>query len=136
MTLWSPNPNKLNTVFGPKNKHQLYGLDNTRSILEWAIHKDSGVIHCIDKNDFDSPKTFGSRLKRLESDGYLVIKHEMVDEYYNVHEMVLTANGEKLLMELREKDPFHSLRTRVSNILWVVVTSMITTLVVLKIKGN
>ncbi|WP_320034319.1 hypothetical protein [Halarcobacter sp.] len=47
----------------------------------------------------------------------------------------LTTSGHKLLDELREKSKRGQLKKRVTNIIWTITTAIITTLIVLKIKG-
>lgn len=128
--MWN-NPNKLNDPFNH---------NTCRGILEQvAYYHPQTVILCFRKDENSLANSFGSKLKKLEDDGYIVtklIEYEKDEDLFQIDSMALTADGEKLLMELRSKDFTNRFKDNFFNLLWVILTAIATTLITLKIKGN
>ncbi len=119
----------------------VFGLDSVQGYLEFAnseLRNKSMLVFPIDEeNDFSSAYF---KLKQLEREGHIEAKWEEAtnssgESHYKIKQMALTTSGHKLLDELRVKSRRGKLLMRLSNLFWIVLTSMVTTLVVLKLKG-
>lgn len=80
------------------------------------------------------------QLTQLEKEGYVVLKWVAgkVDdglELLELKQIALTTSGHKLLGELRAKSRLGKVKERLSTILWAAASSVVTTLVVLAVKG-
>ena len=84
--------------------------------------------------------SFYSQLMQLEKDGYVTLVWEpFVNERMNdglqLAQAMLTVSGHKLLQELREKSAPGRVKKRVVDLVWIVLTSIATTLAVLWVRG-
>lgn len=80
------------------------------------------------------------QLIQLEKDGLIVTQWEPGSSYdgkanVTLKQISLTIAGQKLLNELMAKSRSGRLKERFHTLLWAVVASIITTLIVLAIKG-
>jgi len=117
-----------------------YSFHNNRYVLELAERYDDGrMYHSFDPQDCKRLSFVGSRVQTLERDGYIVVRYSDREfdgrKLKQIDSMVLTAKGEKELIELRSKDPIRSLATRIHNLGWVVVTSIITSIITVWVLG-
>jgi DNA-binding PadR family transcriptional regulator len=80
------------------------------------------------------------QLTQLEKEGYVVLEwvagkvHDGL-ELLELKQIALTTSGHKLLGELRAKSRLGKVKERLSSILWAAASSVVTTLVVLAVKG-
>jgi DNA-binding PadR family transcriptional regulator len=80
------------------------------------------------------------QLLQLEREGLIQLEWEPHStgagrELLRLRQIALTTNGHRLLQELQAKSRLGQVKKKVGDLLWVVITSIITTLVVLKIRG-
>lgn len=84
-----------------------------------------------------------NQLNRLKREGYLVLEwgpyesqdDDLADAVF-LKQISLTTAGHKLLDELRAKSKAGRWKQRLGDLVWVVVTSIVTTLVVLWLSGG
>jgi hypothetical protein len=139
---------------------QSWGLDSVQGLLEFA--ENPGNIFKIvfdtnDINDFSSPYF---HFKQLEKEGYLNIqwleyastdkktesngniyialisdedKSRLKGNEVLMNQVSLTTSGRNLLEDLRQKAKLGTLKKRIIDLLWVIATAIITTLITLKI---
>lgn len=96
-------------------------------------------VMILANDGYDDASTFESRLKRLSDDGFVDVRTSMDDKekgYYKIDSMALTASGEQMLISLRNNDFLIKFRNNIFSLFWVISTSILTTLVVLKLQGN
>lgn len=119
----------------------LFGLDSVQGYLElpeWYA-KRYVVFSCdpADRERFDS---MYFQLLQLEKDGLIVVewKPESSDgrELLTLRQVSLTTAGHKLLGEIKAKSRSGRLKERFVTLAWAIVASVITTLIVLVIKGG
>jgi len=79
-------------------------------------------------------------LEQLQADGYITA----LWEDYTAHEgkpalqlrqISRTVSGHALFNKLKDRTPFSMIRKRLIDLTWIVVTTIVTTLIVLTIKG-
>ena len=118
----------------------LLGFDTVQDYLELACwYCEGGVNFICTQDDKASYKSMYSELNQLEKEGYLLVEWEpyaLEDEPDGVllKQITLTAAGHKLLEELNERTKTGRLKKRISELAWVIVTSIATTLVVLWLR--
>lgn len=118
-----------------------HNIDVVRRYLEMAdTYHEGHVIWVCKKEDEDRHGSMLFHLNQLEKDGYIKTEwgkcstHDEIDAL-ELLQISRTVNGHKLLDALKEKTPIGSLKRKVLDIVWVAITTIITTLIVLKIKG-
>ncbi|MHC4123901.1 MAG: hypothetical protein ACYSSI_10035 [Planctomycetota bacterium] len=119
-------------------RKDFFGIDSIQGLLELATwYSPDSVQFCCNLSDKNSHDSMYFQLLQLEKEGYLNLEWEPYEEDKTVQlsKISLTTQGRKLLEELKAKSKSGRLKQRLINLFWVVVTSIITTLVVLKIKG-
>ena len=118
-------------------KRGLLGLDSIQGLLElstWYVGDDGGYITLSKKTSGHSGRNFET-LKQLEKEGYVTLKFlDENNEGVKLESVTLTISGHKLLAELRDKSAKGRLKKRLGDLVWVILTSVLTTLVVLWIK--
>lgn len=117
------------------------GLDSIQGFLEWAqdyeVERHYGITVAVPE-DIDQHDSITFTLKQLSNDGDISITFLDSDaEGWGgpIDQMSLTPQGHKHLDDLIKKSYWWSLRTRLVNLLWIVVASSVTTVVVLEIRG-
>ena len=127
--------------FFAKDMHTMIGLDSIQGYLEMAHWYHKGHIKFADnrknKNEHWSILFI---LNQLEDEGYIKTewieyKNDEDENYLELKQISLTTSGHKLLDELREKSKRGKLKKRIANIGWTIITTILTTLLVLKLKG-
>ena len=121
--------------------HQ-FGLDSVQGYLElpeW-YGKRRVIFACdpADSSNFDSMYFY---LLQLEKDGFLITEwapKETSDgkELLTLKQISLTTSGKKLLSELKAKSRTEKLKNRLITLVWTIITSVLTTLAVLAVKGG
>ncbi len=137
--------NFYRTTLIPKNG---LGIDSIQGFLEMANwYNDCRTILVCNKKDKDKHGTVFFILNQLEKDGIVNIEWSYnsfpndkdMKDMLELKQISLTVQGYKLLDELQNKSKFGSLKIRIKNLIWIVlttiITAIITTLVVLKFKG-
>lgn len=122
------------TTFIPGNG---FGTDSIQGWLEFSLGYDrrEWEVSC-GKNDTESHSSPYFMLNQLKSEGYLYLEWETrKDGGHTISQLSLTVDGHKLLDELKLKSKSGTLKKRITDLSWVVVTTICTTLLVLKIKG-
>ena len=114
------------------------GIDSIQGILELALWYEGGGIKlnfsAVEKNYSHSQL---NAIRRLEKEGYIIVQYsERVDNFLQLESIALTVSGHKLLNELQDKSSSGKLKKRITDLLWIIITTIITTLVVLWIKGD
>lgn len=118
-----------------------FGLDSIQGYLEMAAWYDAseGVFVCSKAES----ETFGSMLHTLEQlqrDGYVELS--WLDETINdehllkLKQVALTVKGHSLLREIAKETRIAKFRKRTVDLLWVVVTTIVTTIVVIHLNGK
>jgi hypothetical protein len=117
-----------------------FGLDSVQGYLElpeW--YGKHHVIIAFDPTDRERFDSMYFQLLQLEKDGLIVIQWEPRSydgkELLTLKQISLTTAGQKLLAELKAKSKLGKLKERLVTLLWAVVASILTTLLVLAIKG-
>ena len=118
----------------------MFGLDSTQGYLEFAdYYSADDVIIVFSKSDENDFSTHLYKLKQLESEGYIKVDWKPYeseeDDRVIIKQICLTTSGKELLDKLHKSSKFGNLKGKVINLIWVVLTSIVTTLVVLEIKG-
>lgn len=119
-----------------------FGLDSIQGYLELAEwYHNRGVIFSCGLEQKTTLNSMYSRLSQLEKEGHLLLVWEDQTDYegqpsLKLKEISLTTSGHKLLAELRAKSKLGKIKERLSTILWAAISSVITTLIVLAIKGK
>ena len=109
--------------------------------LEMAnSYEDNYFSICCDLEDKNKHNSMLFILSKLEADELNDIdwedfKAEEGKKYLQIKQLSLTVKGLQLLEEIKKNSKFGKLKLRVANMLWVIVTTILTTLIVLKIKG-
>jgi hypothetical protein len=128
-------------IFYRKTLFQNRSLDSIQAILE--IHEQygtpSGCYLCFAVADKGDPHSTLAHILRLQDEGYVRTTWDS-DQYSDrnllkLESISLTIEGYKLLEELKAKSKWGNLKKKISDLFWVVVTSIVTTLVVLWIKS-
>ena len=122
-------------------KDPLLGLDSIQGYLEMAHWYHKGYVTLVDSvNNTSEHGSMIFILNQLKKDDLINLelveyKNDDGEDFLKLKQISLTTSGHKLLDELREKSKRGQLKKRISNILWTMITTIITTLVVLKLKG-
>lgn len=119
-------------------KTDWFGLDSIQGILYFIDRYSDGSFLCFDQSTVSDVTGIYFYFQQLEKDGYVVLN--LIPKGNNPNILILrsaalTINGRKLLDELTAKSKSGSVKKRLIDILWIVVVSMITTLIALWIKG-
>ena len=120
-------------------KH-FFGLESVQDYLELAKNYKEGSVNLVcDKNDETKYESVLFNLKQLEKDEVIITEwedyvNERIDGWV-LKQVSLTVKGHKLLDECVSKSKFGSLKTRITNLFWVVITAICSTLIVLQVKG-
>jgi hypothetical protein len=129
------------TRFFAKDMHTMLGFDSIQGYLEMAHWYHKGNIKFADNhNNKDEHWSIIFILNQLEDEGYIKTewieyKNDENEDYLELKQISLTTSGHKLLDELREKSKRGQFKKRIVNIAWTVITTIVTTLIVLKLKG-
>lgn len=122
--------------------HSDYKQNVIREYLEMAeTYHNGSVIWVCPKSDKTRHGSMLFHLTQLEEDGYITTewsdcKTHDGSEALELLQISRTVKGYNLLDKLKVKTPIGSIKKRVIDILWVVITTIITTLIVLAIKGK
>jgi hypothetical protein len=132
----------MRTLFRRKLvREDFFGLDSVQGYLEMAAwySADSGVRFVVRESDRTRPDSMLSEILRLESEGYVDVQWEPYGDANSDQQMLrritLTTAGHKLLAELQETSASGKLKKRLSDLVWVIVVSVLTTLLTLQVKG-
>lgn len=120
------------------------GIDSLQGILECATwyagpgSPGGSVVFCASRDDAQQPDSLLATICRLEDEGFLQAIWGPEDEggVIQLESLTLTVAGHKLLAELREKTAAGRLKRRLSDLLWIIVVSILTTLATLQVKGD
>lgn len=118
----------------------LFGIDSVQGLLELATwYNGRRVFLHFDLEDKDSYESPYFQLLQLEKEGYINALWEPHPddgrEMVKLKQISLTTNGHRLLDELQQKSSSKRLRKRLGDLFWAALTSIVTTLIVLKLKG-
>jgi len=119
----------------------ILGLDSIQGYLDMAHWYHNGHIKLVDqKKNEKEHGSFIFTLNGLEKDKlinieWLEYKDDTQEEMLKLKQISLTVQGHKLLDELKDKSKKGRIKKRLSDLLWIIVTTVFTTLLVLKIKG-
>lgn len=120
---------------------RLFGLDSIQGYLEMPewYSKDHVRFFCEEKDR----SRFGSmffQLLQLEKEGFLIIEWVPSDddgrEMHQLKQVSLTVDGHKLLNELKGKSRSVKMKERLITLFWAIITSTLTTLIVIALKGK
>lgn len=117
-----------------------FGLDSIQGILELVSRENDVPFACCPKpqgpDDVLSNEMY-RRFKMLENEGFIKVDWEENPEDNQVimRGYELTIKGHLLLDELQNKSSYGRLRQHLADLIWIVITSIATTLVVIKFKG-
>lgn len=119
-------------------RQNFFGIDSIQGLLELATwyneEKESGFSFSLD-DDTSAHGVFNT-LKQLEKEEYINLEFATGKEgHVELKTITLTIKGHKLLTELRDKSGAGKIKKRLADLGWVVITSVITTVLVLWIKG-
>ncbi len=116
----------------------VFGIDSIQGLLELGKWYELGQVRfCFSTIEGELANKPLQALKQLQSEGYLTIRLSAPDdETATLESISLTIAGHKLLSELHERSASGKLKKRLSELVWVVITSIVTTIVVLWIKGT
>ena len=118
-----------------------FGLDSVQGYLELASWYHLGEVtfgcHTRDRTKLHS---MYARLCQLEKEGHMLLEwapreSSDGDEMVELRQVSLTTSGHKLLGELKSKSRLGRLKDRLGTIAWAAASSVVTTLVVLAVKG-
>src|SRR5512134_1616627 len=117
-----------------------FGLDSVQGYLEMPKWYDGKkVIFSCDPTDVHRFDSMYFQLTQIEKEGYLVIEWQPQTfsgrEMLTIKQLALTTSGRKLLTELQAKSRWGKVKLRLVTIVWAAVTSIVTTLAVLAVKG-
>ncbi|WP_374477786.1 hypothetical protein [Zoogloea sp.] len=120
---------------------RLFGLDSIQGYLELAEwYSKRGVTFVCDEEHIRSFGSMYFQLLQLEKDGLVVMEWKFRSDneraLRELKQIALTVAGRKLLSELKAKSRSAKLKERVATVVWAVVTSALTTLVVIALKGK
>jgi hypothetical protein len=121
-----------------------FGMDSLQGLLELASRYEGVdappgyVMFCAVRGEEKHPDSFFSTIVRLQNEGYLQAEWVPSEDnsYLQLHRLTLTIAGHKLLAELKEKSAAGRFKRRLSDLIWVIVVSILTTLVTLQVKGE
>ena len=122
-------------------KDPLLGLDSIQGYLEMAHWYHKGYVTLVDyvKNTSEHGSMIFI-LNQLKKDDLINLeltkyKNDDGEDLLELKQISLTIAGHKLLEELRKKSKRGQIKQRIKNLFWTVITTIITTLLVLKMKG-
>lgn len=115
-----------------------FGLDSIQGLLEMSDWYDTANLKIsFRRSDLDRPTSILSRIKQLEKEGHISVNlKEDKDNMLQLTSIALTVNGHRLLKELTTDSTWGNFRYRFVQLFWVVLTSVVTTLVVIWLKGE
>jgi hypothetical protein len=122
-------------------REEFFGLDSVQGYLEMATwySTDGGVRFVVHDSDRMRPDSMLSEILRLQNEGYVEAQWEPygdgTSDQMELKAISLSIAGHKLLAELQEKSASGKLKKRFSDLLWVIVVSILTTLLTLQVKG-
>ena len=120
-------------------RRDFFGIDSIQGLLELATWYNEGksVRFVFSTEESEYSYRLLDTLRQLEKEGYITLKFsDARDALVNLESIKLTISGHKLLTELRDKSAAGELKKRLGDLFWVILTSILTTLVVLWIKGR
>jgi hypothetical protein len=120
-------------------RRDFFGFDSIQGLLELATWYDEGKdVHFVfSRKTSKYSHRLLDTLKQLEREGYVTLQFsDTEDGHMCLESITLTINGHKLLAELREKSAAGKLKRRLGDLVWVILTSILTTLAVLWVKGT
>ena len=138
MNKWQPKSLERTSLF-PSGA---YGLDSVQGYLEMSFRYDrSDMIIVFNPADLNKFNSTYFHLCQLEKEGHLIIEWEprissTGENLVELKQLALTTSGHKLLSELRAKSRWGKVKERLTTIFWAVLSAVITTLVILAIKGK
>jgi len=109
--------------------------------LEMASnYKEDYFTFCCDPDDKDKHNSMLFILNKLEADELINIEwgsypRDGGKEYLQIKQLSITVKGLQLLDEIKQNSKFEIVKKRIGNMLWILVTTIFTTLIVLKLKG-
>jgi len=122
--------------------NRVYGLDSVQGYLEMSFRYDrSDMIINFNPDDLNKFNSTYFHLCQLEKEGHLIIEWEpritsTGEKLLELKQLALTTSGHKLLSELRAKSRWGKVKERLTTIFWAVLAAVITTLVILAMKGK
>ncbi len=138
MNNWNPKSLERTSLF----PNGLYGMDSVQGCLVMSFrYNPSDMIIVFNPADLNKFNSTYFHLCQLEKEGHLIIEWEprissTGENGVELKQLALTTSGHKLLSELRTKSLGGKVRKRLATIFWAVLSAVITTLVILAIKGK
>ena len=121
--------------------HDGLRLESIQACLEEALTYNNGEhwILNFSLGDSTNPESILFNLRELEKGGFInLCLEERIDPsgpLLKTTHLSLTIAGRNLLDELQQKSRWGGLKKRIGDLAWIVLTSAVTTLIVLWIKG-
>jgi hypothetical protein len=138
MNKWKPKSLERTSLF-PSGA---YGLDSVQGYLEMSFRYDrSDMIINFNPADLNKFNSTYFHLCQLEKEGHLIIEWtpritSTGENLIELKQLALTTSGHKLLSELRAKSRWGKVKERLTTIFWAVFSAVITTLLILAMKGK
>ena len=118
-----------------------FGFDTIQGLLELAQYGNSegGVGFCVHESDRSRPYSLYAKLLDLEKGGYITLAWKPVSlsppdsDLLRLETIMLTVQGHLLLDELKRKSKFGRLRSNFRDLIWVILTSIITTILTMRL---
>jgi DNA-binding PadR family transcriptional regulator len=118
---------------------ELFGLNSVQGILEMGgWYAEGHVILHFDPAANPGARQIVETLEQLQQEGY--IKAELTPmpnepTVMRLQKIALTVKGHEHLRTLRDRSTGSRFRTRATEIAWIIVASILTTLATLQVKG-
>lgn len=115
-----------------------FGIDTVQGLLELAENFGPGVRLCAPESEIKNPDSFYARVSELVKDGYLTSQWTpMVDgtgePSLELNRLALTVQGHLLLDDIRKRSKLQKFRSRISELLWVVISAIVTSFITVKL---
>lgn len=116
-------------------------LTTTRDALEWARDYDRKWIQVVfPVETLDTHCGPVARFNRLQEEGYLRVSWEKVRQddrdFITIKSIALTTLGENYLRDLTRRDLRVRIGTRILELLWIILTAVVTTIVTMLLVGK
>ena len=119
-----------------------FGIDTIQGLLEIAngFTNDKDQLRiCEPEDKLDNPNSFYARINDLAKNGYVTVEWKpRTDSSGNrnnveLNKLALTVQGHLLLDDIRKRSKPARLRSRIVELIWVVITSIVTSIITLRI---